>query len=457
VEPLARIELSSDAPAEVIRLMPQVGLEPVLPAGAASPLASTRVRERRTHAPIAIRVEYDAHRIAESDAPAASAAPALCAVSGTRATLAIALDSVPSQENSTADSVTGSARAAVCLILSRVLGLRDPFLTADGDLFDLIRAAVAVGRGPARILVEGEIGVGKESLIKLIHAASADPAALMHAECAGLEASSVEAEFAPLLAYAASSNSARVQAGGGAIFFNRIGELSPPAQHRLVDLLSTFGITASDRAEAIDLRIAPDSPPPPAKVRLLAAFTRPFAATAALGELIPELHRLFDATLAIPPLRARHVDLPLLAQHYLHRFNPALRLNAAALAELSRHRFPGNVLELINVVTRVAVGRPLSAKRRSAADPPAPGIVGRTEMTSHLLDSLGLIAVEPSTRRSHSRRSRKPRALPAAPVEAGGSDAAIERPILVVPASLRLTTGTVTPLRKPRGKTCRPL
>ncbi len=448
MEPLARIELSSDAPAEVIRLMPQVGLEPVLRARETSPPASTRAHERQVQAPLVIRVEFAAHRTADPAAPDLSVTPP---------TLDISPDYAPSRENSTADFVTGSARATVCLILSRVLGLRDPFLTADADLFDLIRAAVAVGRSPARMLVEGEIGVGKKSLIKLIHAASADPAGLVHAECAGLEATSVEAEFAPLLAHAASPNSARTQAGGGAIFFNRIGELSPAAQSKLVDLLCAFGIAAHDRAEAIDLRGAPDSLPTSAKVRLLAAFTRPFAATAAVGELIPELHQLFDATLAIPPLRARHADLPPLAQHYLRRLNPALRLSAAALAELSRHRFPGNVLELINLVTRVAIGRPASAERRSPVDPSAPNIVGCAEMTSHLLDSLGLVAAERSRRRSHSGHPRKPRPLPVQPVEAGNSAASIDLPVLVMPASMRLTTGTVTPLRKPRGRRCRPL
>ncbi len=451
MEPLARVELGSGAPAEVIRLLPLVGLEPVSRAGVASPLASTRADAPPAAPPVAMRVEFGARR-ADTDTEDTTVAPA---------TLTIALESTPLGEHWTADFVTDSAAAAVCFILSRVLGLASPLLTADANLFDVIRAATAVARGPARILVEGEIGVGKESLIKLIHAASRDPAGLIHAECAGLEADSVEAEFAPLLAQAASPNPARLRAGGGAIFFNRIGELSPAAQRKLLDLLRAFAAAAPDRRDALDPRSQHDFRNAIANVRILAASARPLAAMVAGGELLPELHDLFDATLTISPLRARRGDLPLLVRHYLRGLNPALTLNAAALRALSVYPFPGNVLELINFVTRVAITPPKSGTRRSAIGHPATGVVGRAEVISQL-DRGSLNTVWRSREQWDSRLNRTRRKKSAPLVEPGGDEAVpavpslLAVPALALPASLRLTTGTVPRLRKPRGGHWRP-
>jgi sigma-54 interacting transcriptional regulator len=432
LEPLARIELSSGAPAEVIRLLPLVGLEPVCHGGAALRLASTGAAAPLAAPPIAMRVEFGTHR-----------ASIPTDTTGAPTTLTIALDSAPLGEHPTADLVTDSARAAVSFILSHVLGLASPFITADASLFDVICAATAVARGPSRILVVGEIGAGKKSLIKLIHAASRDPAGLVLAECAGLEADAVEAEIAPLLAQAASLNRARSRAGG-AVFFNRIGELSPIAQRKLLDLLRAPVATAPDRRDAI------------ANVRILAASIRPLAAMVAGGELLPELHDLFDATLTLSPLRARRGDLPLLAQHYLHGLDPALTLNVAALRALSAYPFPGNVLELINFVTRVAIIPPKSGTRRSAPGHSATGVIGRAEVINQL-DRGSLHAVWRS--RQAARLNRTLRKIAAPIVEAGDDEAGpslLAVPTLPLPAALRLTTGTVPRLRKPRGGHHRP-
>ena len=282
--------------------------------------------------------------------------------------------------------VTDSAVAAVCFILSRALGLGASFLTADRQLFDVIRAATAVARGPARILVEGELGVGKESLIKLIHAASRAPAGLVHAECAGIEAEAVEAEFAPLLMQAANSSPANPECRRWRNLLQIVsGELSPAAQRELLDALARVRTRRAPITGTLHpLGMGSDCRAAIAKVRVLAASTRPLAATVTDGELLQELRDLFDATLTISPLRARRGDLPLLVAHYLRGLDPALTLNAAALRAMSAYPFPGNILELINFVTRIAIVPRKTETRRVASGRAAARTVGRAEVISQL-------------------------------------------------------------------------
>ena len=469
MEPLARVELSLDAPAEVLRLLPLVGLRPVIRADADARLPAAPTAAPPTVLPVALRIEFGRGR-PDAGTPAPPLAPA---------TITIASDSAPSDLQGTADLVTDSAIATVCFILSRILGLAAPFLTADAQLFDVVRAAIAVARGSARILVEGEIGVGKESLIKLIYSAGriaaglaairigalgkpslVDLPGLVHAECAGLTAATVDAEIAPLLVHVSSPDPACGHDGGGAIFFNRIGELTPAVQRKLLDLLRSFAIEAPGRRPAstdrsvresdasLDSASARERRPASANLRMLAASTRPLAALRAGGAMLPELHDLFDVTLTIAPLRARRVDLPLLVRHYLHGLDPSLSLNAAALRALSVYPFPGNVLELINFVTRVAIVPPKAGSRRIAIGSAATGIVGRAEVISQLdRGSLNTIW--------HSRdewNSRAVRVRVKDPARASLTPA----PALAMPAALRLTTGTVPRLRKPRGGHSRP-
>jgi transcriptional regulator of acetoin/glycerol metabolism len=365
-------------------------------------------------------------------------------------TLTIAHETAALEEPVTADLVTDSAIAAVFFILSRALGLASPLLTADVDLFDVIRAATALARGPARILVEGELGVGKESLIKLIHAASRDPIDLVHADCAGLAADALEAEFAPLLAQARSSDSSRPCTGGGAIFFNRIGKLSPAAQRKLLDLLRAFVPVASDRHDPIVSALGRNHRDAIGTVRVLAAATRPPDATITSGDLLPELRDLFDATLTIPPMRARRGDLSLLVGHYLRGLNPTLTFNPAAMRALSVYPFPGNVLELINFVTRVAIIPAKAGTRRMAVGQGAIRIVGRAEVISQL-DSGSLNTVWRTRVQRDTPGHRARRKIAAPPVAHDDAVAEPLVPVLAAPASLRLTTATVPLLRKPRG------
>jgi two-component system NtrC family response regulator len=288
------------------------------------------------------------------------------------------------------DFVTASPIAAACFILSNVLGLPSPILTGDERFFEVIYSAIALARGLATVLVEGQIGVGKESLIKMIHAASGDPMNLLHAECAGLQTRFVETEIAPLLTRAHAAATREPNPHVGTVFFNNIGELSADAQLKLLSLIRR-SVVIGGRHALSDRHGPTTNRDTRMRVRLLAASTTPLAAMVARGEFLRELHELFDTTLTIPPLRDRIGDLPILVCHALRMRGSTLTLSAAALRHLSQYRFPGNLRELANFVTRISIV-PATPPIHYSGGGRGTGIIGRAEVIRQLdqpnLDSL---------------------------------------------------------------------
>jgi len=458
----ARIELGAGAPAELVRLLPLLGLEPV----PVEPIPSASRTASEPPMPPALRVEFGLRHDHRDD----SSAVITIALLEPGAAFEPVAEPVDSP-----DFVCDSAIAAACFILSRALRLPSSVLTTNPRLFNVVCAAVALAHSPAGILVEGEIGVGKESMVKLIHAASGDPESLLYAECAGLEATAVATEISPLLAPDAGSDyhdaklsydphhlddhhlddrrddadsqdaprTAETPAAnlghlaiplGRTIFFNHLGELSLAAQRNLLDLLRSA---------------AP-------RIRLLAASVQPLAVMVARGEFRADLRRLFDATLTIIPLRDRPGDLPMLARHLLRMRNPAVTLDAAAIRTLERYPFPGNLRELTNFVTRLAIVP--AQPRRLTDSPPENVTIGRAEIIRQL-DHPSLKLLWPSRHhraaspRTSSRR-RHPERLASNEnnLTASPADSAPVSPPLAPPATvaLRLTTTAVPRHRHPR-------
>ncbi|MBF6558664.1 MAG: sigma-54-dependent Fis family transcriptional regulator [Candidatus Binataceae bacterium] len=403
----------------------------------------------------------------ECGAPAAPyATPDLCVEFGTVAArrmgdisaIRIAFGPRARTLNYAADLVADSAHPAACFILSRALKLYAPFLTADENMFELIRAAITVARGPARIIVEGETGSGKESLIKLIHAASGDPASLVNVDCPALDEGTIGARLREALSQARAAGgqgtrqiSARASFGaranlasladppsranaaspwsGGTLFLNHLGELSPAAQ---ISALEALGPSRGGHRPS----------PSPAAVRLLASSTQPLAELAERGQFQRALYDLFDVTLTIPPLRLRRVDIAMLARHYLRHVNPALSISPAAIKTLADYPFPGNVRELLNFITRLAIV-PLHSGAR---------VIGRDDIVEQLAFTPPREPgdVRSLWRLSHdiARREIVRRVLAAT---GGDTDRAAHRLGISSRALLRLTTSAVPRPRRPRG------
>ncbi|HEY6394923.1 MAG TPA: sigma 54-interacting transcriptional regulator [Candidatus Binataceae bacterium] len=240
---------------------------------------------------------------------------------------------------------TGHWQSAACLVVSRALQLKPPLLTADPGMLATIKSAIAVAPSPVNVLISGEIGAAKYSLARLMSAASRCHSAPLTVNCASFE----DVDLASLVAAIAApvGNSA---APGTVLYLDEVGELADSAQVKLLQLVQAFERTPLADAE---LRRP--------VVRFVAATNRPLAAMVDQGDFRRELYwRLNVFGLAVPPLRERPGDIALMARYFLHRTNPKRGFAPAALKALSSYTFPGNCLELENLVTRLAIA-PLDA------------------------------------------------------------------------------------------------
>ena len=234
-----------------------------------------------------------------------------------------------------------------------------------------LRAFLAVvGGSQAAVLLLGESGTGKELAARAIHRASLRrEGPFVSLNCGALPAQLLESE---LFGYekGAFTGAAGAKPGqfelahGGTVFLDEIGECSPELQVRLLRVLQEKEVQrlGGTRPVATDFR-------------LVAATNRTLVEEVKAGRFREDLYyRINVIEVALPPLRARREDIPLLAAFFLERF--ALRegkafagISGAALERLSAHDWPGNVRELENAIERgVVVGRgPLL----EAADLPA--------------------------------------------------------------------------------------
>lgn len=235
------------------------------------------------------------------------------------------------------DFVCGNDCAAACFILSRALRMPAPILTADAGMFAVVRDALAAARGLAPILIEGETGVGKKALARLVHAAGGAPREPIDLDCAALDRAK-DALFGLL------DGRSTPPAGDPprTVILDRIAELSPADRSRLIAAIRSSG----------------GRPPP---IRLIATAGRSVIGTRGRGALPDELRGTFPVTLTIPPLRRRRMDIAALARHFLRGISPAAALDAGAIRALQEYPFPGNVRELRNLMTRLAIMWPPSA------------------------------------------------------------------------------------------------
>ncbi|MEZ6073163.1 MAG: sigma-54 dependent transcriptional regulator [Pirellulales bacterium] len=135
------------------------------------------------------------------------------------------------------------------------------------------------------------------------------------------------------------------QATGGTIFLDEIGDMSPATQAKVLRLLQDQRFERVGGKETIQT-----------DVRVIAATNQNLVELVASGRFRQDLfYRLNTYTIAIPPLRARRDDIPLLASHFvsLHAREVGKSIRSVAaetLTELSAYPWPGNVRELQGVV-----------------------------------------------------------------------------------------------------------
>ncbi|HVN29542.1 MAG TPA: sigma 54-interacting transcriptional regulator [Candidatus Binataceae bacterium] len=236
----------------------------------------------------------------------------------------------------TADLATDKWQVAALLVISQALRLKPVLLSADAAMLSVLRSAVAASGSHVPTILEGEIGVGKYNVARLIHSASRSRGPLLSVSCASLQDVDIDN-----LAHAMRES----KGAGGAIFLDEVGELTDAAQLKLLQLLQSLERTPLADAQS-----------PAGATRFLAATNRALTTMAERGEFRGELFwRLNVLSLKLPPLRQRIGDVPLLARLFLRRANPRRMFMPMALRALGAYAFPGNVMELENLVTRLAI------------------------------------------------------------------------------------------------------
>jgi len=139
-------------------------------------------------------------------------------------------------------------------------------------------------------------------------------------------------------------------AQGGTIFLDEVGNLSASAQAKLLKIL-----------EDKKLRKVGDVSERDTNVRVLAATNLDLDETIKDGQFRDDLFfRLNLLTIEIPPLRSRPEDIPVVIDHYLGFYatlygKPGIKIEAAAVEEMSSYHWPGNVRELCNVIERAVL------------------------------------------------------------------------------------------------------
>ena len=204
------------------------------------------------------------------------------------------------------------------------------FLGSDPQIVSLLETADRAAASDATVLIHGESGVGKTLLAERVHAHSLRaPSRFVTIRCVALPDSILESEL-----FGDTYHSAI----GGTVVIDGIAELSLRLQGLLLDML--------ERAD----RDLASSDSRPTGVRVIATANRKLPELVASGQFRGDLlNRLRIIELAVPPLRDRRTDVPLLAGTFAERLRP-VSFSPAAAHLLTRYRWPGNVRELRNAV-----------------------------------------------------------------------------------------------------------
>jgi two-component system NtrC family response regulator len=221
---------------------------------------------------------------------------------------------------------------------------------------ELINMASRVAASRASVLIQGESGTGKELLARLIHQLSSRAQKpIIIVNCGALHENLLESElFGHEKGSFTGATSRRIgrfeEADGGTLFLDEIGELSPTIQVKLLRFLQEreFQRLGSNVNITVD-------------VRIISATNRDLEVQVKEENFREDLfYRLKVVTMAVPPLRERKEDLPVLINHFIEKFSKEngkniKDLTAEARDLLLKYDYPGNVRELINILERAVV------------------------------------------------------------------------------------------------------
>lgn len=237
--------------------------------------------------------------------------------------------------------------------------IKEEILGASQKIKDILSIVARVGPTEARVMITGESGTGKELVAKAIHRASKRSSLpMVEVNCAAIPSELIESElFGHEKGAFTGATAQRIgkfeQADEGTIFLDEVGDMSLQAQAKVLRVLEEGRIERVGGNKVI-----------PVNVRVLSATNKNLGEEIAEGRFREDLyHRLNVIPIALPPLRERREDIPILVQAFIRdacsRNGIALkRIDDATVKELTELEWSGNVRELRNIVERLVIMSP---------------------------------------------------------------------------------------------------
>jgi PAS domain S-box-containing protein len=213
-----------------------------------------------------------------------------------------------------------------------------------------------VARSDSTVLIEGEPGTGKELIARAVHnLGPRRDKPFVAVNCGAIPDTLVESElFGHVRGAFTDAKTDRpgrfAVAEGGTLLLDEVGELSPSVQVKLLRVLQEKEYTPLGGVRSVK-----------ADVRILAATNRDLSLEVANARFRQDLYfRLDVVRIALPPLRTRTSDIPLLVDHFIRRFNTLQGRRIASISEdamacLMTYPYPGNVRELENAIEHAFV------------------------------------------------------------------------------------------------------
>jgi len=278
----------------------------------------------------------------------------------------------------------------------------------------MLKVFAAIARAAptdANILILGENGTGKELVAREIHRRSARTASVfMRVDLGAVSSSLFESElFGHKRGAFTDAKADRVgffrAAKGGTLFLDEIGNVALHLQSRLLSALERREVTpvGAERAEPIDVRLISATNMKPDRLQDENLFRADL------------LYRINTVEIALPPLRERREDIPLLLQHYAgsytQKYNLSVkRFTADVLEQLIAYAWPGNVRALRHAVERAVI----LSEGELLTEADFPLIGGRdsdTSQTSSRLDEVEKAAIARALETHRNNVSRAAKAL----------------------------------------------
>ena len=222
-----------------------------------------------------------------------------------------------------------------------------------------------------RVLIFGESGTGKELAARAIHAHSPRKDEMfVEVNCAAIPEDLIESELfghrrGSLPTAVADKEGKFLRANGGTLFLDEVGDMSLKTQAKVLRTLeeNSFTPVGGEQPVTIDARV-------------IASTNKDLEEEISTGNFREDLfYRLNVIPFSVPPLRERKEDIPLLARHFLKEFSGQYGRRPREIADeaidaLMRYSWPGNVRELRNVIERIVIMNPTTARFERKHLPP---------------------------------------------------------------------------------------